>query len=694
VRVPPEHPGLVPLLALLGAVSCASRERYLARLEVVKEVDAAARAWKGEAARLAARPGERIDWTEVEVLDADARGAPIPAQARVTSGITRPDGSRATREQAFEIELRRSALDGRLELIAGRETERDEAALPAPWFADVTESAGLLDRHRPALRPTGSNRIVRGEEPASGAAALDYDGDGWTDLFCADGVASILYGNRGDGTFAERTDAAGLGLVTGHGVACADVDGDGRPDLVVLDHFAPARIFRNAGARFDEVTAGCRLRIEGHATSAAFADVDVDGDLDLYVCRSGDYAGALPNPPFAARNGEPNALFLNQGDGTFADGTAGARVGEEGWSLACAFADLDDDGAPDLYVANDFGRNALFMNRGDGRFAEKARAAGAQDTGFGMGVGVGDCDGDGDLDLYVSNIHSPYGFLFKDPDLPLPLLGRIFRGFSQRMLLKMARGNTLLQNDGHGRFEDASEEAGVARAGWAWSGDFVDADADGDLDLFVPNGLLAGSGDARLDFWGGVIAVWDERATGGVVFDPAGRGLHGDERKRLFENRGDGTFREVGYPAGVADRRIGRCLLVADFDRDGFPDLYLRNARDRGTLYRNVGNGNRRLALRLEGTRSPRDAVGARVTVETSKGRQVREARAGNAFLGAHDRTLLVGLGTEGSARVRVRWPSGLEEDLGELPAGAEWRVVEGEARARPGAPFATRAAP
>ncbi|MGH7151691.1 MAG: FG-GAP repeat domain-containing protein, partial [Planctomycetota bacterium] len=265
------------LLALL-AVACASRERYLSRLEVVREVDARVGAWKGEAARLAAAPGERIEWTEVELLDADARLAPIPARARVTSGIARPDGSRATREQTFEIELRRSALDGRLDLAAERETGRTEEALPSPWFEDVTEAARLLDRHRPSSRAAGSNRIVRGESPASGAAALDYDGDGWTDLFCADGVASVLYRNRGDGTFAERTEAAGLGLATGNGVASADVDGDGRADLVALDHFAPARLLRNRGGRFADATAGARLRVEGRATSAAFADVDSDGD--------------------------------------------------------------------------------------------------------------------------------------------------------------------------------------------------------------------------------------------------------------------------------------------------------------------------------------------------------------------------------------------------------------------------------
>ena len=676
-------------LAALGAVSCASRERYLSRLEIVREVDAAAGAWKGEAARLGASPGERIEWTEVELLDADARLAPIPARARVTSGISRPDGSRATREQTFEIELRRSALDGRLDLASQRETGRSEAALASPWFEDVTEAARLLDRHRPSARAAGSNRIVRGESPASGAAALDYDGDGWTDLFCADGVASVLYRNRGDGTFAERTEAAGLGLATGNGVASADVDGDGRPDLVALDHFAPARLFRNEGGRFADATAGARLRVEGRATSAAFADVDRDGDLDLYVCRSGDYAGALPDPPFAARNGEPNSLYLNQGDGTFEEGTAGAGVGEEGWSLACAFADLDGEGSPDLYVANEFGRNALFMNRGDGRFVETTREAGAEDVGFGMGVGVGDVEGDGDLDLYVSNIHCSYGFLFKDPDLPLPLLGRIFRGFSQRMLLKMARGNTLLRNDGRGRFADDSEEEGVTRAGWGWSSDFLDADADGDLDLFAPNGLLAGSGEARLDFWGGVIAGWEEHLEEGILFDPGGRGLHGDERKRLFENLGGGRFREIGYPAGVADRRVARCLVVADFDRDGFPDLYLRNARDRGTLYRNRGNRNHRLALLLEGTRSARDAVGARATFESGASRQVRETRAGNAFLGSHERALRVGLGAEASARVRVRWPSGLEEDLGDLAAEGAYRAIEGEGRARPAHGFA-----
>ena len=273
---------------------------------------------------------------------------------------------------------------------------------------------------------------------------------------------------------------------------CVDFDGDGHRDLFCTVFRGPNVYYRGLpGGRFAEATAAVGLAGSGvYSSSAAAADLEGDGDLDLYVCNFGDTRGQAVDD--LARNGERNRCFRNDG-GRFTDVTDASGLGDTGYSLAVAFADVDGDGDVDGYVANDFAFNRLFRNRGDGTFEDVTGATGAADAGMGMGVTWADLDGDGDLDCYVSNMFSSVGhWIFDDPEYPVGgLSGFLFRGAVIGVLRKLAAGNTVLRNDG-GRFTTIGEVSGAANAGWAWAAPAIDLDADGRTDLYVSNGMVTG----------------------------------------------------------------------------------------------------------------------------------------------------------------------------------------------------------
>lgn len=369
-------------------------------------------------------------------------------------------------------------------------------------FIDVSAALGLPTA--PGDDDRESRSITFGRLFLGGIAAGDIDGDGDVDLFVPRVGPDFLLRNE-SGRFVEC--AAERGVVdsdTGAAALFLDVDNDGDLDLWVVN-YEPERVrdratgelrdnagqravalYLNEGGRFRD----SGLSARGPAMGACASDVDGDGDLDVYVCMYRD--DALEDPRFAeevpatvwnARDGAPNQLWINRGDGTFREEAAARGVADTGWSLAAAFADYDDDGRPDLLVANDYGPKRLFRNLGGGRFEDVTAAAGAEDGGFGMGVTWLDYDGDGRLDAYVSNMYSTAGNR---------ILARATGTLSPERhsrLLKMARGNTLLRNLGGGRFEDVTAAAGVGRAGWAWSSSAFDYDNDGLLDLYVANGL-------------------------------------------------------------------------------------------------------------------------------------------------------------------------------------------------------------
>jgi hypothetical protein len=332
----------------------------------------------------------------------------------------------------------------------------------------------------------------------NGIAAGDYNGDGLEDLYICQpsGLPNRLYRNNGDGTFDDVSAAAGVDVLDSSSMALfADLDNDRDQDLVVVagprlllfvndghGRFAlhPKPGFPASGATF---------------TSIAIADYDRDGRLDLYVCAYDFWTPGVnytaPTPYYDATNGPPNFLLRNRGDGTFEDVTApsGMRENNNRFSFAASWADYDRDGWPDLYVANDFGRNNLYRNNGDGTFTDVAAKAGVEDPGAGMSVSWGDYDGDGWLDLYVSNMWSSAGqrLTFNPAFAGVAKDERVRAAFQRQ-----ARGNSLFRNNRDGTFRDVTLEAGVEFGRWAWSSAFLDYDNDGRLDLFVTNGYITG----------------------------------------------------------------------------------------------------------------------------------------------------------------------------------------------------------
>lgn len=540
-------------------------------------------------------------------------------------------------------------------------------------FVDVAAAAGLRFRHSSGAR--GAHLFV--ETTGSGCAMFDYDNDGRLDLLLlqagplpgtpermrADATRSLenrLYHNRGDGTFADVTAGSGLEC-TGYsqGVAVGDWDNDGFDDLYVTA-YGGNHLFHNEGGtgRFADVTARAgRGSADGLANteagprwsvSAAFGDFDGDGDLDLFVCHYVKWTPDTDRPchdghgnrsychPYAY-DGETMTLYRNNGDGRFTDVTRAAGLaGLVGRGLGVTWLDFNDDGRPDLYVANDLSPNLLLRNNGNGKFTDVAMEAGVavSDSGTllsGMGVGVGDYDGDGREDLFVTN-------------------------FSKQ-------GNSLYHNDGNGAFSNRTYASGIGTISLNWLGfgcAFLDEDLDGRLDLLVANGHVMDN-----------VSVTEREITYA-------------ERKSLYRNRGDGTFVDVAAGAGdLAVPRVSRGLAIGDFDNDGAVDALVNNQNDAPQLLR--GTARERspdrhwLSLLLRGTRVNRDAYHARVTLQAGDRTQLREVRSAFSFASASDRRVHFGLGAAAVAdSVTIHWPGGHIDRFRALPADRLYVVTEG----------------
>src|SRR5580658_5992243 len=544
----------------------------------------------------------------------------------------------------------------------------------------------------------------------NGLAVGDIDNDGLDDFYVCQppGLPNRLYRNRGGGSFEDVTEKAGVGVLDGTASALfADFENKGIQDLLVVCGTGPLLFVNQGNGQFLLKRDAFQFARppEGTFAHAAVADYDHDGRLDIYFCLYSYYLGLdqyhYPAPYFDARNGPPNFLLHNAGNATFLDRTeaAGLNVDNDRYSFACAWGDFNSDGAPDLYVANDFGRNNLYRNNGDGKFTVVSSEAGVEDVGAGMSASWFDFDNDGNQDLYVSNMWSAAGmrvseqsiFHEKDPEA----IRALYR--------QHARGNSLYRNLGSGKFQNVSHAAGVDVGRWAWSSDAWDFDHDGYPDLYIANGYISGpvlsgteaperdAGDVSSFFWRQVVANSPQSQASSPNYELGWNAINelirsdatwnGYERNVFYANNRDGTFSDVSGTAGLDFPDDSRSFALVDLDHDGRLEVILKNrnapqVRILRNAMKEIGNS---VAFRLRGIKSNRDAIGTAVTVEADGHRQTKYLQAGSGFLSQHTKELFFGVGkTQGTVRVSIRWPSGATQDFEHVPVNRRIEIKEG----------------
>jgi peroxiredoxin len=551
----------------------------------------------------------------------------------------------------------------------------------------------------------------------NGISVADIDGDGFDDVYVCQpaGLPNRLYRNRGDGTFEDATDSSGLGIL--ENTACAlfaDFNNDGRQHAIVVRAKGPVLFLNDGHGRFHERPDAFHFANapQGTFTGAAIADYDRDGWLDIYFCLYAYYQGTgqykYPSPYHDARNGPPNFLMRNLRDGSFRDVTAdaGLNLNNTRYSFCCGWSDYNHDGWPDLYVVNDFGRKNLYRNNRDGTFTDVAAQAGAEDTGAGMSVSWVDYDNDGDEDLYVADMWTAAGErvstqpVFKQ-DCSAEVRGLYRKHAMGNSLLRNARGGVGKVEEGKvegGKFEDATKRAGVGMGRWSWSSDAFDFDHDGYSDLYITNGMVSGVSRQDLNsfFWRQVVARSPDEARASLQYEQGWNAVNelirsdgtwsGYERNVFYANNRDGTFSDISAVAGLDFVEDGRAFALADFDHDGRLEIFLknRNAPQLRLLKNVVAELPPSILVCLKGTKSNRDAIGARVTIQTSEGLQTRMLQAGSGFLSQHSKEIFFGLGgAKGPVQGTIHWPSGLVQALHDLPANHRVWVEEGTASYR-----------
>jgi len=519
-------------------------------------------------------------------------------------------------------------------------------------FTDVTGAAGIHFKHNNGAY--GGKLLP--ETLGAGCAFLDYDADGWQDILLVNSTdwpghirersTLKLYRNNRNGTFTDVTRAAGLDIeMYGMGVAVGDYNNDVFPDILITC-VGQNRLFKNTGkGTFLDVTNSSGLgKRQAFSTSALWFDYDRDGLLDLFVCNYVKWAAE--HDVFCSPDGKhksyctPEAyvgqtcwLFHNRGNGTFEDVTASSGIFDSSSkSLGIAMFDYDQDGWPDLLVANDTQPNKLYRNQRNGTFKDVALEAGIAFSAdgkarAGMGVDVGDFENSGRQGVAITN-------------------------FDNEMI-------GLYQFDGKGNYSDIAVRSGVglpSKTTLGFGCVFTDCDLDGSLDLLAVNGHIDDT-------------VRNVRNVGYA------------QPPQLFLNNGKGSFREVGdeIGGGFSQPKVGRGLAIGDFDRDGDADILMTTNNGPAYLFRNdQTSGNRSIRFRLVGTKSNRDAIGARVKVFSGGTIQTRMVRSGSSYLSQSELPVIFGLGKRDTIeRMVIDWPSGRTEEFKGLAAGKTYQVTE-----------------
>jgi enediyne biosynthesis protein E4 len=523
-------------------------------------------------------------------------------------------------------------------------------------FSNVTKSSGIEFVHFKGKRDTST--IL--EEAGPGVCVADFNGDGYQDIYFVNGrdlygrgisVRNALYRNTGNRTFSDVTDKAGVpGTAYGLGCVWGDYDNDGFPDLYLTQYGRNILYHNNGNETFTDATekagvAGTDFGTIFH-TGATFFDYDRDGRLDLYVGGYADFGanskrsctigyGIRTSCRPQAYQGTAAVLYHNNGDGTFTNVTKAAKLSHlKGYNLSVGAGDYDNDGWPDLFVANDGIEAFLYHNDHDGTFTELAPETGMAFAANGgamaaMCISLGDYDNDGNLDLYISDFQ--------------------------------LSSDHVWHNDGKGFFDEVSDAAGITlptRNVLSFGGGFFDYDNDGWLDIFIANGH-----------------VYEE-------VEKVSPEIRYKQINTLFHNEANGRFAEATKSAGNGFQtpHAARGAAFADFDNDGNLDIVVANNDDPPLLLRNQGApGNHFLNFRLVGTKSNRDAMGARVRLRIAGHWQIREIEGGGSYLSQSDLRAHFGLGRAIKAdEVDVAWPSGQHQVFHDLAADTFYQIREG----------------
>lgn len=568
-------------------------------------------------------------------------------------------------------------------------------------FSDITSESGIAYSHRISnwLARLIRSYSVRKDQvgvlaipPAfqgSGIAAEDLDGDGWPDVLLLGGAGNRLYKNNGDGTFSDVTERAGINWLRPDGhpgeprqPILVDFDNDGKPDIFISYTNDKHRIYRNLGdMRFEDVTERAGLGGENLVGGpATVLDFDKDDLPDIYIGYFGDYLNGT-GPTLARRNTNalPDKLFRNMGNFVFADVTEGSGINNRGWTQAVGHTDFDGDGWQDIIVGNDFGANVYYRNLGNGRFEDVTQLMGAGKPSYTMGIGIADLNGDGYPDIYISNIV----VMNKDEKYVVPGADTPMKFNPEKMAnMRVVEANDLfISQTANGRMKgyELSDRVGrgYSSTGWSWDADFFDMDNDGDDDLYVVNG---------------VNPYYVYSSINPYYEDPTGvqRDVRFPADKKggnvLFENSG-GKLHNVSQNSGVDYPGNSRSAVFLDLDGDGDLDIILNNLQEKAVVYKNNAEKlkNNWLSVRLVGDparHTTRDAIGARIVVETNKGIRVwREVHSTTGYLSAHPKEQHFGLGKGSKARISVFWPNGERDVFANASANQRYVITQGEKR-------------